>query len=105
MDVNFTGYVPKIKSLVSNAIEGLSYEKVTVALFPVRFQAEDKQEELVDLMGAWIPRNSVSKVKSLMAFFFLFGALSLLLIGGAAHFGYRKFRASRSEGGTDEAMA
>lgn len=33
-DYDFTTYVPQIKQLVANSISGLSYERISVALFP-----------------------------------------------------------------------
>jgi type III secretion protein J len=39
-DYDLTSYVPQIKQLVANAIEGLSYDKVSVVLFPSSARAE-----------------------------------------------------------------
>jgi type III secretion protein J len=39
-DYDLNGYVPQIKQLVANAIEGLSYDKVSVVLFPSNARAD-----------------------------------------------------------------
>ena len=39
-DYDLNGYVPQIKQLVANAIEGLSYDKVSVVLFPSSARAD-----------------------------------------------------------------
>ena len=39
-DYDLNGYVPQIKQLVANAIEGLSYDKVSVVLFPASARAD-----------------------------------------------------------------
>jgi type III secretion protein J len=39
-DYDLNGYVPQIKQLVANAIEGLSYDKVSVVLFPSTTRAD-----------------------------------------------------------------
>ena len=39
-DYDLNGYVPQIKQLVANAIEGLSYDKVSVVLFPSNSRAD-----------------------------------------------------------------
>lgn len=39
-DYDLTSYVPQIKQLVANAVEGLSYDKVSVVLFPSSARAE-----------------------------------------------------------------
>jgi type III secretion protein J len=39
-DYDLNGYVPQIKQLVANAIEGLSYDKVSVVLFPSSSRAD-----------------------------------------------------------------
>jgi type III secretion protein J len=39
-DYDLTSYVPQIKQLVANAVEGLSYDKVSVVLFPSSARSE-----------------------------------------------------------------
>lgn len=39
-DYDLTSYVPQIKQLVANAVEGLSYDKVSVVLFPSSARAD-----------------------------------------------------------------
>jgi type III secretion protein J len=39
-DYDLTSYVPQIKQLVANSVEGLSYDKVSVVLFPSSARAD-----------------------------------------------------------------
>lgn len=40
-DLVLSGFIPKVKTLVSNSIEGLSLDKITVTLFPASISASE----------------------------------------------------------------
>lgn len=67
--------VPQIKRLVVNSVEGLSYEKVTVALFPSQAVVSQTQTNFVKIFGV----IEVSR-DSLVYFWLLFGLLFLIAI-------------------------
>ena len=74
-DVSLDHMIPSIKSIVTNAIEGLSYEKVSVSLFPAAEQALERnllpQQVLFFL--------NVSK-ESVTSLYVLFGTMLLLIL-------------------------
>ncbi len=75
---NLEESVREIKYLVTNSIQGLSYDKVSVALFPVAFQETVDQNQatnLVSVMGVLVSPGSVLKLWSII------GILVLLLCG------------------------
>lgn len=73
--------VPQVKMLVANGISGLSYDKVSVALFPVESHeaAESDDPGLVSFLGLWIHRESVTRAACLF-----YGLLGIALVLAAA---------------------
>lgn len=71
-------YVRQIKYLVTNSIEGLEFEKVSVALFPVTLpplpKAIGKADTMVQVMG--IDMTDATK----MQFFMILGALLAIIV-------------------------
>ena len=102
--IDFAPYVPKIKSLVSNAIEGLSYEKVTVALFPVRFR-EDGIEQRVEVWGTMMPAENAGEIRQMLTFSFLAGVALLILLGGGGFLVWWKVWLPRQRSEAGEAAA
>jgi type III secretion protein J len=67
--------VPQIKELVTNSIEGLSYDKVTVVLFENReLGSEVAVHELHDIFGLRVDPSSVQEL------WVLIGALGTLMV-------------------------
>ena len=74
---------PKIKMLVANSIEGLVYDKVSLALFPVSAwskggDGQPADPKLISLGGIWVHPASAEKAKT------VFYALMVLIAGGLA---------------------
>ena len=71
--------VPQIKQLVANGIEGLVYDKVSVALFPVdgaAVTAGGDRAYLTQVAGLWIHETSAAQAR------WLIGALAVASILG-----------------------
>ncbi len=74
-DVSLDHMIPSIKSIVTNAIEGLNYEKVSVALFPSTEQVLERNllpQEVLFFLN--VSQHSVT------AFYFLFGTMLFLIL-------------------------
>ncbi|AMO57845.1 type III secretion system inner membrane ring lipoprotein SctJ [Endozoicomonas montiporae] len=69
-ELELAGFIPKVKTLVSNSIEGLSLDKITVSLFPA---TRINQNSLLT------PEKSQSK--STLIIFILLGLVVLILAG------------------------
>lgn len=71
--------VPQIKLLVANGIEGLVYDKVSVALVPVDIEMPSGEADmLVDVAGVWTHRDSASRLRVI-----LFASVVLALVAVA----------------------
>lgn len=101
-EANIEESVREIKYLVTNSIQGLSYDRVSVALFPVTFQdvvAKGQAVNLVSALGIMVSPDSVMRLWSVV------GILVLFLIGavGAAGFlGFMYFRGMHHSESTHE---
>lgn len=66
-DASIDQIVPQIKLLVANGIEGLVYDKVSVALVPVEVSMPEVQGDmLVDVGGIWTHRESAPRLRFMM---------------------------------------
>ncbi|MDR1255412.1 MAG: type III secretion inner membrane ring lipoprotein SctJ [Puniceicoccales bacterium] len=84
--------VRDIKYLVTNSIQGLSYDKVSVALFPVTYTDDLRQQEqthLTRVMGIEVDQSSVSKLWTLIG---VMGVLLLAFLGATIFFAIGFFR-------------
>ena len=80
---------PKIKMLVANSIEGLVYDKVSLALFPVPVwsngeNGRHQDPKLISLGGIWVHPGSAEEAK--MVFYFLIALVVAGLAGNVALF-------------------
>ena len=87
--------VPNIKMIVQNSIEGLSYDKIGVALFPAQDTATTRIEgpPLNSVLGLRIARDSLVQ---LLLLGIGFGALLLLAVLGNAYLLWRMRRGKSS---------
>ncbi len=76
-ELELAGFVPKVKTLVANSIEGLSLDKITVSLFPSSQVSGDSvmlPQELETVLSIDVTPESSSRL------LLLFGALLTLFI-------------------------
>ncbi len=78
---NIEGAIPQIKLLVNNSIEGLDYDKISVALFPTAKTATDEGEGLVNVLSMKMSPDSATTFYMLVGFIFILLA-GLLGTGG-----------------------
>jgi type III secretion protein J len=75
--------VPQIKQMVANGVSGLTYDKVSVALFPVTVKKPDaaalERREMTSILGIWVHSNSLSNLAAIIVGLVVIIAL---LIGG-----------------------
>lgn len=73
----------QIKILVANGIEGLVYDKVSVAMVPVASDVRmaDKAEDFQSVAGLWVHRSSVTTAK-VMIYTLIFALLASLAGNG-----------------------
>ena len=83
-DLMLPGFIPKVKTLVSNSIEGLSLDKITVTLFPA-----GRESSMVSTQGTTQALDSLLTVEvspeskgRLMLLIFGMGILLLLSLAG-----------------------
>lgn len=83
-ELELAGFIPKVKTLIANSIEGLSLDKITVSLFPAsRLNAELLSKPATDTVF-FIPvnANAASSVRVLVY------SLIFLLVAALAGAGY-----------------
>jgi type III secretion protein J len=87
--------VPNIKMIMQNSIEGLSYDKIAVALFPAQEASVTKIEgpPLNSVMGLRIARDSLGQFVMMGV---VFGTLLLLAVLGNAYLLWRMRRGKGS---------
>ncbi len=78
---NINAYIPQIKQLVQNSIEGLTYERVSVVLFPTDAPVDMRKAapEVYSILGIQVLAGSASTLR-----WVLFGLMGLLLVSWAA---------------------
>ncbi|OQX39188.1 MAG: EscJ/YscJ/HrcJ family type III secretion inner membrane ring protein [Oceanospirillales bacterium LUC14_002_19_P2] len=101
-ELELGGFVPKVKTLVANSIEGLSLDKITVSLFPSA-RIEGKPTEVVSPELSTFLSIRVSP-ESKSRLYLLLGSLLILLVGVSAFCGWiiwQKMQRKR-QGGDEE---
>ena len=91
--------IPKIKMIVQNSVEGLSYDKIAVALFPAREEpkGEFMGPPLSQFLGLRVTEDSMNRFLMLLAGL---GILLLLALGGNGYLMWRLKRTRNSDGET-----
>ncbi len=83
-DLELAGFVPKVKTLVANSIEGLSLDKITVSLFPSTQVTPERvllPQELESVLSINVAPESASRLMLLMSSLFIFLMISLMGCG------------------------
>ncbi|MGI9491129.1 MAG: type III secretion system inner membrane ring lipoprotein SctJ [Geminicoccaceae bacterium] len=85
---------PQIKMLVANGIEGLVYDKVSVAMVPVASEVRitDKAGDFVSVAGVWVHHTSATAAKLII--YILAGGLLASLAGNGYFYWQRQLRSS-----------
>jgi len=85
-ELELAGFIPKVKTLVGNSIEGLSLDKITVSLFPAsRINTEVAQRPVSDsVLAIPITPSSAGTLKVLV--YTLIGLLVAILFAGVFFF-------------------
>jgi type III secretion protein J len=100
VDLDF--FVPQIRRLVSNAIEGLDYSAVTVVLVeaqPTRTAAAQGQNDLVEIMpGLSLRREDAPRFWQLLT---VAAVVLFVLIAGIGVLAFALWRSRRSPGSSD----
>ncbi len=102
-DLELGGFVPKVKTLVANSIEGLALDKITISLFP-SIQASGGSLlplELESVLSIDVAPESSSRLV------LLFSTLLILLsaaLGGCAAFGMKWWRDRMAEDEPEDDM-
>ena len=76
-ELELAGFVPKVKTLVANSIEGLSLDKITVSLFPSSQVAPDRTllpQEIETVLSIDVTPESSSRL------LLMFGALLVMFL-------------------------
>ncbi len=66
-NVNLDDFVPQIKMLVNNSIEGLSYDNISVALFPSQSASIESTQSMDTVFSINVATSSVSRLYGLIA--------------------------------------
>jgi type III secretion protein J len=95
-EANLEESIREIKYLVTNSIQGLSYDKVSVAMFPVAFSNDiQKQEQshLTSVLGIVVDQSSSGKL------WVLIGVMTLLTFFALAVAGFFGYKFVKKDGG------
>ncbi len=100
LDIEFL--IPQIKRLVSNAIEGVEYASVSVALVPARelnFSPASRGKQYENVLGLRIARDDATFLWQVIAGF---GVVTLILASGIGFFIFKNLRANKSSQSSKE---
>ena len=102
-ELELAGFIPKVKTLVANSIEGLSLDKITVSLFPATRinQGGVAAQALDSVLFVKVSPDSAGTLRVLLFLLFLLLILALAASGGMYWLiymkkGRRKVRKSES---------
>ncbi len=90
-DVNLQAFIPQIKLLVNNSIEGLNYGKISVALFPAETLSKDTRPKTP---GRAVVKNSDESSNRL---YVALAVLAVIVLGSVAFSGFLLFKARRKK--------
>lgn len=91
-ELELSGFIPKIKTLVANSIEGLSLDKITVSLFPATRLNMASMSVMQGLQGGDSESGSISISSNRNGFVILLSLLGLLFFAAVVGGGYYYYR-------------
>ncbi|PJE79768.1 Yop proteins translocation lipoprotein J [invertebrate metagenome] len=97
-ELELAGLIPKVKTLVSNSIEGLELDKITVSLFPASRISDINiiREATESVMSIQVSVNSAMRLRIVL---FVFLILLLAAVGGMAVMAWLMQSKKRRKGG------
>jgi len=75
--VNLEDFIPQIKMLVNNSIEGLSYDNISVALFPTQTFSVHSEQTMKNVLSIPVATKAVNRFYGLIAIVFLLLLISI----------------------------
>jgi type III secretion protein J len=101
---NLDESVREIKYLVANSVQGLDYDKISIAMFPIAFESDDVIDSVIDsnvnVLG--LKMTSDAAVKFVIVIVML--VVLLLCVSGAAAFLFWELRKSRRLAGVTKTV-
>lgn len=86
-NVKLDEFVPQIKMLVNNGIEGLNYDNISVALFPTQTQSQQAAASWVSFMSIKVSEDSVGKLQALVG-----GLVASMVLSGLFLLAYTRVK-------------
>ena len=101
-DLELAGFIPKVKTLVANSIEGLSLDKITVSLFPTSRIGGEVQGIPIELDSVLSIDVSPESSSRMLLIFGMMTFLMILSLAGSGVLFWLWWRARKSNSEADD---